>query len=131
VRGDKEISPALVWRTWPLDEKATALTLEKWPSSMLRQVSQSSSFMVSILTHSGTSSTKDFRIRLLSGANTSAEQYICSGASASTEWNRRTNRLALCKKLRTMLADGYLEVSIAPRPTMVRTHARKCLKAVK
>jgi hypothetical protein len=115
----------------PSGEKATALTQWEWPSSVLQQASQSSSFMISILTLSGTSSTKDCRIRLLSGANTSAEQNICSGASASTDWNRRTNRLASCKKLRTMLADGHLEVSTAPRQTMVRTYACKCLKAVK
>jgi hypothetical protein len=30
-----------------------------------------------------------------------------------------------------MLADSYLEVSIALRQTIVRTYAYKCLKAVK
>jgi hypothetical protein len=68
----------------PFGEKATALTPEEWPSSVLRQASQSASFIDSILTRCGTWSTKVRRIRLLSGANTSAEQYICNGASAST-----------------------------------------------
>jgi hypothetical protein len=115
-RGDKEILPALVWRTWltdektmcemygerlasvlrhvpvaashsltvlsldadatscPSGEKATAMTESEWPSSVLRQASQSDCSMHRILTFCGTWSTKVRRITLLSGANTSAEQ---------------------------------------------------------
>jgi hypothetical protein len=35
---DKEISPALVWRTCPSGEKATALTMKEWPSSVQRHL---------------------------------------------------------------------------------------------
>jgi hypothetical protein len=68
------LSPDADATNCPSGEKATALTREEWPSSVLRQASQSASFIESILTLSGTWSTKVRRIRLLSGANTSAEQ---------------------------------------------------------
>jgi hypothetical protein len=51
---DKGISPALVWRAWPSGEKATAVTREEWPSSVLRQTSQSASVTNSISAFSGT-----------------------------------------------------------------------------
>jgi hypothetical protein len=56
---DKEISPVLVWTTCPSGEK--------------------------VLTRCSTWSTKVRRTRLFPGANTSAQQQICSGASASTD----------------------------------------------
>jgi hypothetical protein len=32
------MSPLLVWRSWPSGEKATAVTLSEWPSSVLRSL---------------------------------------------------------------------------------------------
>jgi hypothetical protein len=37
-RGDKEISPALVWRTWLTDEKAMCEMSLEWLASVLRHV---------------------------------------------------------------------------------------------
>jgi hypothetical protein len=49
VRGDKEISPVLVCRTWLLDKKATALTALDWPFSVLRQVPVAASYSCTVL----------------------------------------------------------------------------------
>jgi hypothetical protein len=46
---DKEISPALVWRTCPSGEKATALTSKEWPSSVLRHVPVAASHSRTVL----------------------------------------------------------------------------------
>jgi hypothetical protein len=46
---DREISPALVWRTCLSGKKATVLTPEEWPSSELRHVPVAASHSRTVL----------------------------------------------------------------------------------
>jgi hypothetical protein len=60
--------------SWPSGEKATALTSSEWPSSILRQASQSSLTFDIILTHSEIWSANVFCMIVVSEAKIRAEE---------------------------------------------------------
>lgn len=78
----------------PSGEIATALTSPEWPSSVCSEAFQLLSTFDSLVAHLGICSMNFFRIMLISGAKSKAEEYSCSGAFSSIDRFCRAKRFA-------------------------------------